>query len=71
METYFVISNSDGDTRVRQLTKSELLSELEDGLEYSSVIKDHDPNYWGYESIIIKGEIITPRPVEKIVTYEL
>ena len=77
---YFMISNSDGDTYIRQLTETELLAELEEQEEegYSpkfitkeKLETESDSNYWGEAVLIIKGEVIIPKPKEKILSYEL
>lgn len=77
---YFMISNSDGETFIRTLTETELLAELEEqeGEGYSpkfitkeNLETESDSNYWGESVLIIKGEVIVPKPKEKIVSYEL
>lgn len=70
-EKYFVIRNSDGDTRVDVLSKEELdehLTPNEEGEHYygkSGVLSDvpdnNDTNYWGDNILIIKGQIVGPR----------
>ena len=67
METYFVITNSDGDTSIDKLTSEELKTRLDaeyygNRVKFLDVLPDHDPNYWGEDSVlIIKGEIFTPK----------
>lgn len=73
---YFMISNSDGDTYITPVTKTELLKELEDRnvefLNKEELDADHDSNYWGENVLlIIKGEVIVPKPKEIIKSYEL
>jgi hypothetical protein len=67
---YFVISNCDGDTYVRQYTKEALLKMLKNSDEVilPKLPKD-DTNYWGDNILIIKGEIVSP--TEKKVVVEL
>jgi len=72
MENYFVITNSDGDTHVSQITKEDLLEKLNENYWGSRVFfdkmpKDSDTNYWGDSVLIIKGEIVAPSE-EKVVT---
>jgi hypothetical protein len=67
MASYFVIRNSDGDTRVDQLTREQLLERLDPSDPYygsdatpMSEIHQRDTHYWGDGMLIIKGEIVTP-----------
>ena len=79
--SYFIISNSDGDTTVQQVSKDELLKRIqpddgEDCCYYGCVgfleaIKEADTNYWGENILIIKGEIVTPKPKRVIETFEI
>ena len=74
--TYFIIYNSDGETRVNVLTKEELTKRLNeeyygDDVEFLGKIDENDTNYWGDAILIINGEIITPKPVEAFKGYEL
>jgi len=78
--TYFVITNSDGDTYVVQVTRAELLEQLnpnEHG-DIELVVSDAlesvpsmDTNYWGDKFLIIKGEIVTPSAVEVVTRFEI
>jgi len=78
-ETYFVISNSDGDTTIGEYTKSELLKLLE-AKDFGNVFpftrfpqfpENPDPNYWGDNILIIKGKVVSPKPVETVTKYEI
>ena len=78
MGTYIIISNSDGDTRIGQVSKPELLdrlSNLEDWYgQNTGFIKDlneGDTNYWGSNIAIIKGELVVPKPATVVKTYEV
>ena len=73
---YFIISNSNGDTLITAVTKTELLEELEDRdvefLTKEELNADNDSNYWGENVLlIIKGEVIVPKPKDIIQSYEL
>lgn len=75
-ETYFTISNSDGDTYVYEATKESLLKELDEGdLSIDEILTEipesNDTNYWGGKTLIIKGEIVVPKPVTVVEKYEL
>lgn len=80
MEKYYIICNMDGDTNVEEITKEELLKRLqpdEDGNlyygchEFMSKITQTDTNYWGDDLLIIKGSIVTPKPIEVVTKYEI
>jgi len=77
MEKYYIINNSDGDTTVSEVTKEELLKRInpEDPYygdkRFLQKISKNDTNYWGDNILIIKGNIITPKPKEKVVTYDI
>ena len=76
-DAYFVIHNSDGETKVDTLTREELTKRLNE--EYygdapqflEELDKRSDTNYWLGAYLIIKGEIIIPKPVKVIEEYEL
>lgn len=73
-ETYFVIRNSDGDTTVREVSRQQLLKDLEDG-EFGDVLKkipeNPDTNYWGEGVLIIKGKIAVPKAEQVITKYNI
>jgi len=78
---YFVIAVSeDGDASVRGLSESELLAKLTpdqdgeaelDGAKAMPEIKDVDPMYWEDSFLIIRGEVIVPKPRQVVSTWEL
>lgn len=78
-ETYFVIHNSDGATSVEYMSKEEIIKRItpEDGCTYYGItdflktIEDSDTNYWGNNILIIKGEIVVPKPAEIVKAYEI
>lgn len=73
---YFMIYNSDGDTRVLSLSREEVLERLnpedeEDRQQfYDSFPGERDPAYWG-KTLIIKGEVVHPEPEEVIIKWGL
>lgn len=76
--SYFVLRASEDGFSVKEVTKEWLLKELsEEGSGYEAVqVVDHlptepDPNYWGNTLVIIKGEVVTPEPVQVISEYHL
>ena len=71
-DTYYIISNSDGDTTVTEMSKSELLVAIEENYwgnrtPLLGIPESNDTNYWGESLMIIKGKIVTPL-VEEVVT---
>jgi hypothetical protein len=76
MEKYFIIRNCEGDTTVKCVTKDALLERINDG-EFQDVFNAEsynnmphsDTNYWGYSTLIIKGEIVSPEAKTKITEY--
>jgi len=74
---YIVIRNSEGETRVEQVTKAELTERLNEdyyGLNTSTFDgfpAEPDTNHWGGKIMIIKGELVTPKPVKVITEWEM
>jgi hypothetical protein len=78
---YFIIYNSDGDTNVRQVDKETLIKRIqpegdEGNCSYGKVgfldkIDNSNTDYWGDNVLIIKGEIVTPRPKKVILTFDI
>lgn len=78
---YFMINNSSGSTYVDELTKEGLLQAIEEMTKgykteclpkFMSSFDTEDTNHWGENDyLIIKGEIVTPKPVEKVLEYEI
>jgi len=78
---YFHISE-DGDVGFGVYTKEQFKKEFldvdeEDMLDIDDFItegelkENGDPNYWPKHCLLIKGEIIQPRGIEKIIKYEI
>lgn len=71
-----MISNCDGDTWVEELSKDQVLS-VANEREFLAIIPDQDTNYWPQDergigkSLIIKGEIVTPTPVSRVVEFDI
>ena len=77
-DMYFVIHNSDGDTTIDRITKSQLEARLNDedyyaDAEFLSEVPDElDTNYWPENAhIIIKGRVIVPKSVSKVTAFEV
>jgi hypothetical protein len=76
---YFVIHNSeDGEASVHQMGAEELQNKLKadywgTGKRFLSSDDTFscDPNYWGGKLLIIKGEIIVPKPKQTVTEYEV
>ena len=74
---YFVITNSDGDTNVTPFTKEALEAAIaenywgEDVTYLEKIPNPTDTNYWGVSVLIIKGDVVVPKPVETVIKYEI
>lgn len=81
MEQYFLIyTNDDGEARVLQMNKTELQDAMGDPertgwLKGENAFNDKNFNeataYWGDAFLIIKGTIVTPKPVQRIIEWEI
>ena len=76
MDTYIIISNSDGDTSVDPVTKDELtqrLNSLEEwygpNCGFRENLDEYDTNCWGNNIAIIKGKLVVPKPATVVETY--
>ena len=71
-EMYYVI----GFETVQEMTKEVLLERIEEdyygnGTQYQENALEGDPNYWGESIMVIKGNIVVPKPVETVTKYEV
>jgi hypothetical protein len=75
MEKYYVIDNSDGDSRVTEYSKKELEYAINAeeilGTFFDKYPAEPDTNYWRDTKLIIKGEVVFPKIVQKVTEYEL
>ena len=72
--TYFLIYSSEDGISVTPYKKDDLLEVLKENREYYEYVSDlseHDPEYWEGNVLIIKGEIITPKPIKVVEEYEV
>ena len=79
---YFMIhSKNDGDFYFEEIDPDQFLKDLADGkygpqpdminfLSYSPTIKKQMMDWRGYTYLIIKGEIVFPRPKKTVVEYQ-
>lgn len=79
-DRYFVIGvTEDGKTYVEAVTKETLMQAMKDPEDGGWInpemvqldIPTADPAYWKGHFIIIRGQIVAPRPVEKVVEWEV
>lgn len=71
---YFLIYNSDGDTHVVPMTRQQLLARLNDGEfgnGFMAKVQDTDTGLWSDRCLLIKGEIVTPKPVQTVTEYAI
>ena len=76
MENYYVISNSEGDTTVEEMSKEKLIERLEEGYyggvdSLISIPENNDTNYWGNNILIIKGSIVRPKEKKVVTKYNI
>lgn len=75
MNKYFVIRNSHGDTCVYECTKEELREALREkdygDSGFINKIQNPDTNYWGDNILIVKGEIVSPKPVQVATEFDI
>ena len=73
-EIYFVIRNSDGDTTIEQMTRTDLLRRLNNG-DYPNIFakipSSTDTNYWEEKVLIIKGTVVSPEVKQVITEYTI
>jgi hypothetical protein len=79
-EMYYVISPNEGDVRITQLSKEELIEKLDCNYWGDSTFVnvddsgylESDLNYWNHNDIlIIKGKVVIPEPIQVVKTYEI
>jgi hypothetical protein len=76
-DRYIVISASEGGLHIKELSKAQIEKNLAEEYWGSDVNiatrmpTESDPNYWGTQLIIIKGEIVVPAKKEVVTKYEL
>lgn len=71
---YFVIGNPGGDTYVRAMTKDQLKKEMLTIMNAHGVLDeldDQDTGMWGGKVLIIKGEMVVPKPVNTVIEWEV
>ena len=78
MENYFMITRTEDGFFVQKFSKKDLLIELDEERDYEeplNFLKDIpdelDIDRWPTGRIIIKGEIIIPKPVKIVEEYEI
>lgn len=77
MSSYFLIHSGEDGGSAEKLSKEELLNRItenyygEDAKILNEVPEDGNMEYWGDSILIIKGEIVTPEPVELVKSYDI
>lgn len=76
--TLFLVHSSNGDTDIRAVDPDDLLRKINSGWygdnpQFLDALPDTpDTNYWPEGSfLLIKGEIVVPKPRQVIIEYEL
>jgi len=70
---FFIHCSEDGDISVTQYNKEELLEIIKEygDIKYFEKLEEEDPQCWGRNALIIKGEIATPKPKKVVEEYEI
>ena len=79
---YFIVGvDEDGDPYVYTMSQNALLEAFlpEDDSGWldpsmastENLVGGTDPNYWGGKYLIIKGHVVQPGPIEKVVQWEI
>lgn len=73
---YFIIYISeDGDLSIDKLDKAILLERINEGywgsIKFNDSFPGKDPNHWDKPALIIKGNIVVPKPVTLVEKYEI
>jgi hypothetical protein len=74
--SYFLIECSeDGDVSITQHDRESLVKSISNG-EYKNAtfinsVPGVDPQYWGGQVLVIKGEIVVPKPKEVVMEYDI
>lgn len=75
-----MLSASEDGIHFEVATKEEVLQEAKDIQDGECSSKgffgpndpiDSDPNYWGSKILLIKGEIVQPKPVKRVTEFEV
>jgi len=76
--SYFLIYQDDEEATVKRVTEKELKEMLKEMIEneeeviFLKKIESTDPAYWEENAyLLIKGEIIVPKPKEVVTEYEI
>lgn len=76
--TYFVVFGSEDGTQVREVKEADISFFLsENGWNdfksgFGSSFNERDPNYWPEKTcLVIRGEIVVPKPVEVVKEWKV
>lgn len=71
-EYYYLLSPGDkGEVSLEIISKEDAIKMTkEDEVEFQDHVPLNDSDYWE-KPILIKGKIVVPKPVEKIIDYEI
>lgn len=72
-----VMCDEDGDVYVRGWIRAELLEGLDRGIlgrntKFINDLRNNgDPQYWNGATLLIRGKVVVPRPVEVVKKWEV
>lgn len=69
---YFLIGVSEDGAYIEEIKDiAKFLEERAAYHDFAPKLPDGDLNYWNDKVVLIKGEIVTPRPVQVVTKYEV
>lgn len=73
-DKYYVIHQSDQDCYITEHTKESLLKDIKDAeghMRFAQDVKKSNPAYWNDKYLIIKGEIVVPKPKQVVKEWDI
>ena len=72
---FFIYCSEDGDVSVVKYDRDDLLKDIRNEyygpIDFHTDLIERNPQYWNNKALIIKGEIVIPKPIEIVKDYEI
>lgn len=68
---YYLIYQPDRECLVLELSAEEVIATAGEHEGFLTSIEDSDPATWGGQALLIKGEIVVPKPAEIVKTWKV
>jgi hypothetical protein len=66
------IHNSDGDTFINVVSEEDVKVLLKEGCKFFSALpSEADTNYWDGKSLLLRAEVVVPKPKKVVMDWEL